>query len=74
MGYSPWGCKELDMTEHARTRCHCMMNAVLCHVNVTIEESILLYLKSTIKSTFCVFSYFDIHWLLKKKENVIILQ
>ena len=28
MGYSPWGCKELDTTEHARarTRTHSMAN------------------------------------------------
>ena len=38
-GYSPWGCKESDMTEqltHTHTHTHCKHDLVACYVPDTV--------------------------------------
>ena len=44
-GYSPWGCKELDMTEWAHTSTHLVHNLVLC----------VFPFKDTVFNTYCWF-------------------
>ena len=59
MGYSPWGCKESDMTEvieHACIKCDhqrtlqnfgpfCDINIYICDINICIKEYILTIIK-----------------------------
>ena len=51
-GYSPWGCKELDMTEHAHTHtsCYCLYAAytgLSFPQTLSVVTAYMSHLKST---------------------------
>ena len=71
-GYSPWGCKELDMTEHLTLS---LLSQAKAKIKILYRDEILrlfvTYKTNVIRVMLFLLELFDLYIFIKKKNKSI---